>query len=59
MSEQNKVKTIDKAKKFRPLEAFNNVGNAKFELVENRTQKQSEVIKKKEIIKIETLVKSK
>jgi len=41
------------------LDTFNKVGKAKSKLVENLTEKQRDVIKKNEIIKIVTLKKNK
>ena len=45
-------------KKIIPLDTFNKVGKAKSKLVENLTEKQSDVIKKKEIVKIVVLKKN-
>ena len=46
-------------KKLIPLDAFNKVGKAKSKLVENLTEKQRDVIKKNEIVKIVVLKKNK
>ena len=59
ISKQNKNKIVNIRKALIPFEAFNKVGKAKSELVENRTEKHNDVIKKKEIIKIEILVNNK
>ena len=57
-SEQNKQRIIKSKKKVIPFDVFNSTGKAKFELVENLTEKQSDVIKKKEIVKIVVLKKN-
>ena len=58
-SKQNNKKIVKIKKKLIPLDAFNRVGKAKSKLVENLTEKQRDVIKKNEIVKIVTLKKNK
>ena len=58
-SKQNNKKIVRIKKKLIPLDAFNRVGKAKSRLVENLTEKQRDVIKKNEIVKIVVLKKNK
>ena len=58
-SKQNNKKIVKIKKKLIPLDAFNRVGKAKSRLVENLTEKQRDVIKKNEIVKIVVLKKNK
>lgn len=58
-SKQNNKKIVKIKKKLIPLDTFNKVGKAKSKLVENLTEKQRDVIKKNEIVKIVTLKKNK
>ena len=58
-SKQNNKKIVKIKKKLIPLDAFNRVGKAKSKLVENLTEKQRDVIKKNEIVKIVVLKKNK
>ena len=58
-SKKNNKKIVKIKKKLIPLDAFNRVGKAKSKLVENLTEKQRDVIKKNEIVKIVVLKKNK